>query len=168
MFLFAGYGHIVPKTPVGKIFTIFYAVIGIPLFLLYLSNIGQIFATSLKWTYSRLCKCQILRRHRRLMFQDKNLNFKSDFLLIGNTESRIFLPRYILAWWTSRRRKTPRRVHWLERTAKCNSVFNFRMARLDLVVCLKIVSEVLSVQMRRRTLRMRRRRMSCPRTRWSL
>lgn len=60
-----GYGHIVPKTPIGKIFTIFYAVIGIPLFLLYLSNIGQIFATSFKWTYSRLCKCQILRRHRR-------------------------------------------------------------------------------------------------------
>jgi len=60
-----GYGHIVPKTPIGKMFTIFYAVIGIPLFLLYLSNIGQIFATSFKWTYSRLCKCQILRRHRR-------------------------------------------------------------------------------------------------------
>lgn len=45
--------------------TIFYAVIGVPLFLLYLSNIGQIFATSFKWTYSRLCKCQILKRHRR-------------------------------------------------------------------------------------------------------
>jgi len=60
-----GYGHIVPKTPIGKMFTIFYAVIGIPLFLLYLSNIGQIFATSFKWTYSRLCKCQILTRHRR-------------------------------------------------------------------------------------------------------
>ena len=108
LFLFAGYGHIVPKTPIGKIFTIFYAVIGIPLFLLYLSNIGQIFATSLKWTYSRLCKCQILRRHRRLMFQDKNLNLKYDFLPIGNTESRIFLPRYILAWWNCRSRKTPR------------------------------------------------------------
>ena len=66
----AGYGHIVPKTPIGKMFTIFYAVIGIPLFLLYLSNIGQIFATSFKWTYSRLCKCQILTRHRRLMPQD--------------------------------------------------------------------------------------------------
>ena len=72
---FSGYGHIVPKTPIGKMFTIFYAVIGIPLFLLYLSNIGQIFATSFKWTYSRLCKCQILRRHRRLIcFKIKTSN----------------------------------------------------------------------------------------------
>ena len=29
-----------------------------PLFLLYLSNIGDILATSFKWTYSRICKCQ--------------------------------------------------------------------------------------------------------------
>ena len=53
-----------PVTPIGKIVTIFYAVVGVPLFLLYLSNIGQIFATSFKWTYSRLCKCQILKRRR--------------------------------------------------------------------------------------------------------
>jgi len=45
-------------TPVGKLFTIFYAIIGMPLFLLYLSNIGDILATSFKWTYSRICKCQ--------------------------------------------------------------------------------------------------------------
>jgi len=60
-----GYGHMVPLTPIGKIVTIVYAVIGVPLFLLYLSNIGEIFATSFKWTYSRICKCQILRGHRR-------------------------------------------------------------------------------------------------------
>lgn len=56
--LLAGYGHIAPITPVGKLVTIFYAIIGIPLFLLYLSNIGDIMAKSFKWTYSRLCKCQ--------------------------------------------------------------------------------------------------------------
>ena len=55
----------VPVTPVGKIVTMIYAVIGVPLFLLYLSNIGEIFATSFKWTYSRLCKCQLLRGARR-------------------------------------------------------------------------------------------------------
>jgi len=60
-----GYGHIVPVTPIGKIVTILYAIVGVPLFLLYLSNIGQIFATSFKWSYSRLCKCQIFRRHQR-------------------------------------------------------------------------------------------------------
>jgi hypothetical protein len=52
--LFPGYGHIAPTTPVGKLVTIFYAIFGIPLFLLYLSNIGDIMATTFKWIYSRL------------------------------------------------------------------------------------------------------------------
>ena len=58
IFLFLGYGHIVPATPVGKLATIFYAIFGIPLFLLYLSNIGDIMAKSFKFIYSRICKCQ--------------------------------------------------------------------------------------------------------------
>ena len=57
-FFFLGYGHIVPATPVGKLATIFYAIFGIPLFLLYLSNIGDIMAKSFKFIYSRICKCQ--------------------------------------------------------------------------------------------------------------
>lgn len=73
--LAAGYGHIVPVTPIGKIVSIFYAVVGVPLFLLYLSNIGQIFATSFKWTYSRLCRCQILNRSRRRHQVTKYLEF---------------------------------------------------------------------------------------------
>ncbi len=40
-FYISGFGHIVPVTPLGKIMSIFYAVFGVPLFLLYLSNIGQ-------------------------------------------------------------------------------------------------------------------------------
>ena len=55
----SGYGHIAPSTSIGKLVTIFYTIIGIPLFLLYLSNIGDIMATSFKWTYSRVCKCQV-------------------------------------------------------------------------------------------------------------
>jgi len=76
-----GYGHIVPVTPIGKIITIFYAVIGVPLFLLYLSNIGQIFATSFKWTYSRLCKCQILRRRRKYRIDTLPQQIHSNFQL---------------------------------------------------------------------------------------
>lgn len=37
-----GYGNIAPVRNWGKIATIFYAIIGMPLFLLYLSNIGKI------------------------------------------------------------------------------------------------------------------------------
>lgn len=37
-----GYGNIAPVTDLGKIATIFYAIIGMPLFLLYLSNIGNL------------------------------------------------------------------------------------------------------------------------------
>ena len=58
----AGYGHIAPSTMAGKIFTIVYALIGMPLFLLYLANIGDIMANAFKWTYSRCCK---LRRQRQ-------------------------------------------------------------------------------------------------------
>lgn len=37
-----GYGNTTPTTELGKIVTIFYAIIGMPLFLLYLSNIGNL------------------------------------------------------------------------------------------------------------------------------
>lgn len=49
-FLSLGYGHIAPKTYLGKISTIFYAILGIPLMLLCLSNIGDIMASSFRYT----------------------------------------------------------------------------------------------------------------------
>lgn len=52
---FLGYGHISPKTQWGKIVTIFYAILGIPLMLLCLSNIGDIMATSFRFLYWRVC-----------------------------------------------------------------------------------------------------------------
>ncbi|KAK4878871.1 hypothetical protein RN001_011377 [Aquatica leii] len=53
-----GYGNVVPRTRLGKIITIIYAIIGMPLFLLYLSNIGDIMARSFKWIYAKLCLCR--------------------------------------------------------------------------------------------------------------
>ncbi|CAB3255002.1 unnamed protein product [Arctia plantaginis] len=42
------YGHIAPKTQTGKVVTIFYAILGIPLMLLCLSNIGDVMASSFR------------------------------------------------------------------------------------------------------------------------
>ncbi|KRT83958.1 ion channel, partial [Oryctes borbonicus] len=50
-----GYGHIAPRTPWGKVVTIFYAILGIPLMLLCLSNIGDIMATSFRFLYWKVC-----------------------------------------------------------------------------------------------------------------
>ncbi|XP_011306044.1 uncharacterized protein [Fopius arisanus] len=55
------YGHIAPKTPKGKIVTIFYAILGIPLMLLCLSNIGDIMASSFRFLYWKVC-CYICVR----------------------------------------------------------------------------------------------------------
>ncbi|XP_028040371.1 uncharacterized protein LOC114250619 [Bombyx mandarina] len=56
-----GYGHIAPKTQTGKVFTIFYAILGIPLMLLCLSNIGDVMASSFRFLYWRVC-CYVCTR----------------------------------------------------------------------------------------------------------
>ncbi|XP_015930553.1 two pore potassium channel protein sup-9 [Parasteatoda tepidariorum] len=58
-----GYGNIAPKTDVGKVVTIFYALLGIPLMLMCLTNIGNLLARSFKFTYSNLCF--LFRKPRR-------------------------------------------------------------------------------------------------------
>ncbi|KER27096.1 Ion channel, partial [Opisthorchis viverrini] len=56
LFSHTGYGYTTPKTAQGKILTIFYALIGIPLVVLYLSNIGDYLADVFRALYSRTCR----------------------------------------------------------------------------------------------------------------
>ncbi|XP_014673607.1 PREDICTED: two pore potassium channel protein sup-9-like [Priapulus caudatus] len=49
-----GYGNLAPRTYAGKLLTILYAVIGIPIMLLCLANIGDFLAHSFKYLYARL------------------------------------------------------------------------------------------------------------------
>ncbi|GAB6033721.1 hypothetical protein CHUAL_013834 [Chamberlinius hualienensis] len=59
-----GYGNIAPKTDSGKVVTIVYALFGVPLMLLCLTNIGDIFANAFKFAYSRVC-CVLCRDKRK-------------------------------------------------------------------------------------------------------
>jgi len=56
-----GYGHIAPKTSTGMVVTIFYAIIGIPLTLLTIANLGRMLATAFRFLYrnvfSIVCSC---------------------------------------------------------------------------------------------------------------
>src|SRR6185437_11523863 len=52
-----GYGQLVPRTDWGKVITMLYAVVGIPLYILYFMNMGKVLASVFKWFYSRSSIC---------------------------------------------------------------------------------------------------------------
>ncbi|XP_054711246.1 TWiK family of potassium channels protein 18-like [Uloborus diversus] len=60
-----GYGNIAPKTSWGKVVTVLYAIIGIPLLLLCLSNIGDAMAHSFKFIYWKVCCYLCVRPKKR-------------------------------------------------------------------------------------------------------
>jgi len=57
VFTMIGYGSLVPKTQLGKGATVVYAVIGIPLYVLYFLNMGQVLAETFRWLYTRVYEC---------------------------------------------------------------------------------------------------------------
>lgn len=52
-----GYGNMVPKTSWGKGVTVLYAVFGIPLYILYFMNMGEVLASTFRWVYAWLYDC---------------------------------------------------------------------------------------------------------------
>ncbi|KAG7187581.1 hypothetical protein KM043_016649 [Ampulex compressa] len=57
VFTMIGYGSLVPQTQWGKGATVVYAVLGIPLYVLYFLNMGKVLAHTFRWLYTRLHEC---------------------------------------------------------------------------------------------------------------
>ena len=67
-FLCSGYGHIAPKTLEGRIATILYAIVGVPLTLLTITNLGGFMASVFRFLYKNICcgLCCLPCKRRRL------------------------------------------------------------------------------------------------------
>nr|CAD7601423.1 unnamed protein product [Timema genevievae] len=81
------YGHIAPKTQWGKVVTIFYAILGIPLMLLCLSNIGDIMAQSFRFLYWRVC-CYICTRKPKKTLSRRGRSVRSTARQSGRYSGR--------------------------------------------------------------------------------
>ncbi|KAH8372605.1 hypothetical protein KR009_000600 [Drosophila setifemur] len=66
-----GYGHITPKTRLGRSLTIVYAIIGIPMFLIVLADLGKLFTRSVKFLWAYVRRVYYTRSCRRIRKQQQ-------------------------------------------------------------------------------------------------
>ena len=67
VFTTIGYGNLTPSTDLGKVVTMLYALVGIPLMFIYMANIGTVLASSFKFLYSKVLGSTLGHRFNSLM-----------------------------------------------------------------------------------------------------
>jgi len=100
--LHAGYGHIAPKTSWGQVVTIIYAIFGIPLTLLTITNLGGFMATAFRFIYRNVCctLCCICCRRRRLPVGDLETGYGNKNLAVAESGPEV---NTALSWSTIRK-----------------------------------------------------------------
>ena len=73
---FAGYGHSTPKTDGGKVFTMIYAIIGIPIGLVMFNSIGERF---------NYFSSMIINKCRKMLKAKQEETTEMDLICIGST-----------------------------------------------------------------------------------
>ncbi|TNN17876.1 Potassium channel subfamily K member 18 [Schistosoma japonicum] len=84
-----GYGHIVPKTDLGRATTVIYALFGIPLVLLCLANLGGFLANTVRIIYANSC----LKYHEHRVKKKLSKQHTSSILPILKDEDFIQPPK---------------------------------------------------------------------------
>ena len=74
-----GYGHIAPSDESGQLTLVLYTILGLPMMMVFLANIGGVMAKALKYSYSRFC-CRWCRVRRKFEENpdDMEISLKND------------------------------------------------------------------------------------------
>ncbi len=94
-----GYGDVVPRTDRGKIAVIIYACFGIPVYVLYFTNMGKVFASVLKWLYTKAYRCNVKRRWRQAVnFEGLGSDEELDEAYMDELEQQVTIFIANLSW----------------------------------------------------------------------
>ncbi|KAL3866049.1 hypothetical protein ACJMK2_043390 [Sinanodonta woodiana] len=84
-----GYGHIAPKTVWGRIVCIAYAIIGIPLTMIFLALIGNTLAKIFRFTYTMIIHCGCCRKKKKEPNINKQCNIQRNNTVSDRMSQRV-------------------------------------------------------------------------------
>ncbi|KAK3582069.1 hypothetical protein CHS0354_013447 [Potamilus streckersoni] len=92
-----GYGHIAPKTVWGRIICIAYAMIGIPLTMIFLASIGNTLATMVRFMYGQLIHCGCCKWIMKKSSKNKLIHIQSNRVVPESTSQTGLVPNIQIA-----------------------------------------------------------------------